>query len=386
MTRAPRRPRSPRAAGLLGRRIAYLAILAGILTAACGAPQSGGEVGADAAATGAPEVPFELVIEDVEILISDADVDLSFPGAIDVDAAGNVWIADRTLHQVLVISPEGEVLRSIGRNGGGPGEFRGPRGVGIRGDYAYVLDNAHGVQWFDMQGDYVAEYAAPRIVFDFDFTGDGGIVTSSFRVWPRGALVAALGPDGQETALFGEVPFAGAENFNFRELREAFLAGTLPDVSRNGALPTVAPDGSLWVAFHTEKLLRRYGPAGTLFIETSFELPELAAIEARFYEDFRDAPNTDSLFFPSFIADGVAVGETLLLLWESVEGTPGLVTVHDGSGSLVQRLVFPGLDTGGGGLAVRSMALDLPRRRLYIGISDIGTIFAIDLPEQVAPF
>ena len=32
------------------------------------------------------------------------------------------------------------------------------------------------------------------------------------------------------------------------------------------------------------------------------------------------------------------------------------------------------------------MALDVERRRLYIGISDIGTIFAIDLPDQMAPF
>jgi len=123
-----------------------------------------------------------------------------------------------------------------------------------------------------------------------------------------------------------------------------------------------------------------------LIVETAFEIPELPGIEAKFYEEFRGSPDTDALFFPSFIADGVAVGEMLLLLWETPEGTPGLVTVHDGSGSLVQRLVFPELDTGGGLLAIRSMALDIERRRLYIGISDIGTIFAIDLPPEGVAF
>jgi len=250
-------PRLTSAASRSRRGGWHVAILAGILVAACSAPQTGDEVGAGADAAGDPEVPFELVIEGARPLISDVDIDLSLPAAIDVDADGNLWIADRTLHHVLVVNEEGELLRTIGRNGAGPGEFRGPRGLGIRGDHAYVLDNVHGVQSFDMQGEYVAEYPAPRIAFDFDFTGDGGLVTSTFRVWPRGALVMALGPDGEELALFGELPFEGAEDFNFRELRESFLAGALLDVARNGALPTVAPDGSLWVAFHTEQRLRR---------------------------------------------------------------------------------------------------------------------------------
>jgi len=385
--RRPAKGRSLRRSGI-GRRGAVL--LSTLLTvAACGAPPASDGALATGAETGveigAVDFPAEVVIQGAATLISDATIDLALPSGIDVDGEGNLWIVDRRLHHVLVVSPAGEVLRTIGRNGGGPGEFRFPRGIGIRGDHAYVLDNAHGVQSFDMRGEYLAEYSA-RVAFDFDFTGDGGIVTSNFRVWPRGGLLAALGPDGEETALFGQIPFAGAEEFNFAELREAFLAGTLLDVARNGALPVVAPDGSLWVAFHTEQRLRRYGPDGSLLFETSFDVPELPGIEAQFYEDFRDAPSADALFLPSFIADGVAVGNSLLLLWETVEGTPGLVTVHDGSGALVQRLVFPEIDTGGGALAIRSLALDAPRRRLYIGVSDIGTIFAIDLPDQVAGF
>lgn len=361
-------------------------LIGALLVVACAAPEgeTAAPAGADAAA--APEIPGELVIEGLVPLISDADIDLALPAAIDVDGDGNVWIADRSLHHVLVVSPEGEVLHTIGRNGGGPGEFRGPRGVGIRGDRAYVLDIAHGVQVFDMRADYLGEYTAPRVFFDFDFTGDGGLVASNNRVWARGGLVLALGPEGEERGVIGEPPFAGAEGFNFRGVREAILGGSIPDVARNGALPIAAPDGSLWVVVHTEALLRRYGADGALLFETRFELPELPAIEAQYYEDFRDAPSADTFFFPSFVADGVAMEDSLLLLWDTVEGSPGLITVHDATGAIAQRWVLPELDMGGGGFTILSLAIDATRRRLYVSVSDIATIFGVDLPEQGLPF
>jgi len=37
---------------------------------------------------------------------------------------------------------------------------------------------------------------------------------------------------------------------------------------------------------------------------------------------------------------------------------------------------------GGGGFTILSLAIDAPRRRLYVGVSDIATIFGVDLPEQ----
>ncbi len=364
---------------------------------ACGTsgPAGGGDSAASSASDGAGAaqpsdaaggVPFELTVDRVEPLISDVDVDLVFPAAIDVDGAGNLWVADRNLHRVLIVDAAGELLRTIGRAGGGPGEFRGPRGVGVRGDLAYVLDNAHGVQWFDMRGDYVGEYSAPRALLDFDFVGDGGVVASNNRVWARGGLVLAVGPDGEERGLIGEPPFEGAEGFNFRDVREAILSGEIPEMVRNGSLPIAAPDGTLWVVVHTEALLRRYGPDGALQLETPFELPELPAIEAQYFEDFRSAPQGDVFFFPSFVADGVAADDGVMLLWNTVPGAPGLVTVHDGTGALVQRLLLPTLDTGGGGFNQLSIAIDPPRRRLYVAVPDIATVFRAEVPDGAYGF
>lgn len=365
------------------RRLAASACLA-VFLSGCGVDPEAGTVEPEEAAP-----PAEVVVEGLEALVSDTEIDLAYPGAIDIDGAGNLWVADSRLHQVLVIGPAGEVLRTVGRNGEGPGEFRGPRGLGIRGDHAYVLDNFHGVQLFDMAGDYVSTYSPPRaFTRDLDFVGDGGLVMGGNRVWARGGLISAIGPDGEERGLIGELPFPDL-SFDFMALREQTMEGVIPDVLRNGSLPVAAPDGSLWVVMHTESRLRRYGADGELLFEAPFELPELPAIEAQYYENFRNAPAGDAFFFPSFAADGFATNDYLLVLWNTVPGSPGLITVHDDTGALLQRVLLPQLDMGGGaftpgfGFDLLRMALDETRRRLYIASTDIATIFAVDLPDSL---
>jgi len=241
-----------------GRRLGGFAAVAAVAAIIACAPDNPA-ANPEAETSGDLAVAGEIVLDGLEVVLSDAAVDLSFPAAIDVDADGNIWVVDRRLRQMLVVSPEGEVLRTIGRNGEGPGEFRGPRGLAVRGDRVYVLDNVHGVQAFDIEGNYLSEYAAVRILFDFDFTGDGGLVTNNNRVWARGAMIAAVSPGGGESTLFGELPFPDTEGFNFRALQQQVMEGAIPDVLRNGALPVAAPDGSLWVVIHTESTIRRYG-------------------------------------------------------------------------------------------------------------------------------
>jgi hypothetical protein len=332
----------------------------------------------------ADPAPAEVVIEGLAPLISDAVTDLSMPVGLEVDADGNVWIVDRRLSQVLVVAPDGTLLRTIGRDGEGPGEFRLPANVGVRGDRAFVHDNFHDVQIFDMGGDYLDTRPTTGRIFDsFDFTGDGGSVYSNNRVNAGGALVAVEGPGGEPIATLGELPFPEATDWDFLALRDELLGGTIPPALRNTALPVAAPDGSLWVLLQTEATLRRYAAGGALLAEAVFELPELEGMKEQYFEDFRSAQGSDVFFFPSMADDGFAIGERLLLLWGTVAGQPGLITVHDASGALAQRWLLPELDSGAGGMVSLRLALDVPRRRLYVGVSDIATVFAVDLPEEV---
>ena len=81
--------------------------------------------------------------------------------------------------------------------------------------------------------------------------------------------------------------------------------------------------------------------------------------------------------------DGVASRDGLLLLWSTREGDPGLITVHDDGGQIIQRLLLPKITDGGGGTMALRMAYHEARRRLYISASDTATVYAVELPESV---
>lgn len=53
---------------------------------------------------------------------------------ITLDGEGNIYLLDAQLSQVVVFSPDGEYLRTIGREGEGPGEFRRPSDMFITAD------------------------------------------------------------------------------------------------------------------------------------------------------------------------------------------------------------------------------------------------------------
>jgi hypothetical protein len=71
----------------------------------------------------------------------DADEDAFFGiiETIDTDRDGNIYLLDGQLHQVMIYSPDGEFIRTIGREGEGPGEFREP------GDMVILPDGRVGV-------------------------------------------------------------------------------------------------------------------------------------------------------------------------------------------------------------------------------------------------
>ena len=59
----------------------------------------------------------------------DEDILLGVVFDAKVGASGDVYLIDRQLSQVLVISPEGELVTTLGREGQGPGELNQPHGL-----------------------------------------------------------------------------------------------------------------------------------------------------------------------------------------------------------------------------------------------------------------
>ncbi|MGD9549340.1 MAG: hypothetical protein AB7V45_17590 [Candidatus Krumholzibacteriia bacterium] len=95
-----------------------------------------------------------VALEEVWRLGADDDgvlIGLVASGVLDRD--GNVLLADRQLAHVLVVSPQGEVIATLGREGDGPGELRDLQSVFIAGDRVGLVQGFPGkVVYVDRDG------------------------------------------------------------------------------------------------------------------------------------------------------------------------------------------------------------------------------------------
>ena len=84
-----------------------------------------------------------------------------FPTGMAAAPNGCVAVADTHNHRVLIFSPDGRILRTIGREGGGHGEFTYVTDVAFDPD-GFIYVSEHGredrVQKFDPQGNYVSAW------------------------------------------------------------------------------------------------------------------------------------------------------------------------------------------------------------------------------------
>jgi hypothetical protein len=108
-----------------------------LLLAACGAVENGQH------AAGFPDVKARRgAASDVrEIAASSRDASFTAIDALDVDSKGLIYVPDTYQQRMTVLGPDARVVRSFGRRGSGPGEFRSIRGVQILdGDSVLAYD------------------------------------------------------------------------------------------------------------------------------------------------------------------------------------------------------------------------------------------------------
>ncbi|HEY7226966.1 MAG TPA: 6-bladed beta-propeller [Nitrososphaeraceae archaeon] len=83
------------------------------------------------------------------------------PYGIDVDNAGNVWLADRANHRIQKFDAHGNFILKFGTKGSGPGQFDNPRHVVVDKElkYVYVADSKNNrIQKFFTNGTYVTSF------------------------------------------------------------------------------------------------------------------------------------------------------------------------------------------------------------------------------------
>ncbi len=86
-------------------------------------------------------------------------------GSPRMDAGGNVYVGDGRNFRIAVYDDAGHFLRSLGREGSGPGEFRTLQFVGIDGDQVVACDfQQMRLSIFTTAGEFVRTILYPRVV------------------------------------------------------------------------------------------------------------------------------------------------------------------------------------------------------------------------------
>lgn len=133
--------------------VAAIPLIAAVFVVACG---KGGD---DASI---PERPY-VAVEALRIGSPDDSASaFTWFRELEVGPNGDVYTFHRQDHNIRVHSAEGRLVRTIGREGEGPGEFNGTGFMGLLGDSLWVLDiGTYRLSFFGLDGVFLGSQPMP---------------------------------------------------------------------------------------------------------------------------------------------------------------------------------------------------------------------------------
>lgn len=172
------------------------------------------------------------------------------PQAVEVDAAGNVWVVDSENHRIQKFDPDGDYLLQAGAKGTGNGKFESPNDVAVDGEgNVWVVDTYNNrIQKFSPSGVYLSQF------------GTKGSGTGQLKS-PRGI---DIGPEGH--IWVADSGNERIERFNAKgEYVSQFATlGPAGDVAVDGK-------GNLWVTEYGYSRIRKYSPQGSGLVTVGSE-------------------------------------------------------------------------------------------------------------------
>jgi hypothetical protein len=149
------------------------------------------------------ESPRTIELEELWRLGGESEEETEFFGVIVsllVDDSGDVYLLDQALNEIRVFSPKGKFLRTIGREGEGPGEFRRPEDMAfLPGNILAVMERVPGrIVLLTQTGEPAGEHPLPEMV-------GGGFVGIAGGASDGRNLHLVLGYDRFEQGRYGHV-------------------------------------------------------------------------------------------------------------------------------------------------------------------------------------
>ena len=208
---------------------------------------------------------------------------------VAVDRRGRIYVVDFMQPEIAVFDATGEFIRTLGRRGEGPGEYRDVAHINTGPEYIHVFDRYRGRTLLDHDLNVVDMHRFPADVVETFVTDSDevvwvGDVPTSASVGHR---IHTLGPTG-------EIRSFGGDRSNYR--------------GPSGVSPVVTGDsGTLWTVDRSTSRLTRW--------DLSPE-PKVGRVFERTVEEFERA-NPDGPWPPAIHA-GIMVDDSgLWIVWNS---------------------------------------------------------------------
>ena len=152
------------------------------LVAACGDAGRDEAIGARGTLEG-PDVMLNAVTEEVFTVgsvVGDAWDAFGSVQSVAFDSAGNLHIYDSQAEHILVVGRDGSLLRTVGGQGEGPGEFGNVSAAIVARDGSYTVLGFSQVDLFDPGGAFARRIQLNAILFSGLALPDGRLVAPSF--------------------------------------------------------------------------------------------------------------------------------------------------------------------------------------------------------------
>lgn len=169
------------------------------------------------------------------------------PTAADVDAAGNVWVAESFAHQVRAFTAEGQELVRFGAFGSKPGELVEPSGIAVAPDgRVFVSDTGNDrVAVFDASGAFQSTFGARGTKLG-ELGEPLGLTIANDKLYVAEALndrVQAFTLDGKPLATFGTRGRGVGELLNPRDVAVDAQGNVFVADTANQRVAKFASDG-----------------------------------------------------------------------------------------------------------------------------------------------
>jgi len=206
------------------------------------------------------------VRDDLVIAPHSGDDNYSFymPSDVMADSRGNIYVLDGGEARVQVYGPDGDYLRTLGKQGSGPGEFRGNQSgfitvlATMAADRLIVYDmSLQRLSVWDAAGEHQGDHLLPeprlgRLVAGRD---DGTVVATTLQRVEDGSRTAviALDTDGEVLRDYVNLPPSGTLDIGARRIVNP--AG--------GPTFAAAPDGTVYATAGDEYQIIAVAPDGS---------------------------------------------------------------------------------------------------------------------------